>query len=165
MPKPSKFVIPPEAGFPGLPIDDSKPVYEVATTFFNEVIRPRREFQSDVGDAGEWKKMEFGTLGGQTYDLWSTTPWDLKEFGLGVAMYVSTLPTRGIECVLAFPLSLVLEFALVYVVPHQCAVLVFRYFATLQLLCVTFFCCGLMQAQAMSYYKSEMYSDRQVSDG
>jgi hypothetical protein len=124
MPKPDKFIIPPEAGYPGLPIDDAEPEYNKAKTFYKDVIQPRTEFQppSDENPKGEWKKMEFGKPGGQLYDIWKTTPMDLKEFGLGVAMY----------------------------------------FATLQLLCVTFFCCGLMQAQAMSYYKSEMYSDRQI---
>ena len=37
-----------------------------------------------------------------------------------------------------------------------------RYFQTLQLLCVTFFLCGLFQTQAISYYKSDKYSHRQV---
>jgi hypothetical protein len=39
-----------------------------------------------------------------------------------------------------------------------------RYFQTLQLLCITFFCCGLMNAQAITYYKSETYSDKQETD-
>ena len=121
-PERAPFAIPPEAGFPGLPIDDAKPDYERANAFFNEVIRPRREFQFDLGPAGEFKKMEFGKPGGSTYDVWATTPLDLKEFGLGVAMY----------------------------------------FATLQVLCATFFCCGVMQAQSLAYYKSETYSDRQL---
>jgi len=121
MPKPDKFVIPPEAGFPGLPIDDSPPEYKKAHAYFNEVIRPRREFYPELGTNGEYKKMEFGKPGGKLFNVWSTTPMDLKEFGLGVAMY----------------------------------------FATLQLLCVTFFCCAMMQTQAISYYKSPAYSDGQ----
>ena len=40
--------MPPEAGFPGLPIDDSEPVLEKAFAFYNDEIRPRREFHSDV---------------------------------------------------------------------------------------------------------------------
>ena len=40
--------LPPEAGFPGLPIDDSEPVLEKAFAFYNDEIRPRREFHSDV---------------------------------------------------------------------------------------------------------------------
>ena len=53
----------------------------------------------------------------------TTTPWDLREFGLGVAMY----------------------------------------FQTLQLLAVVFFVCGVLQANAIDYYKSPAYSDSQVS--
>jgi len=48
MPKPNKFIIPPEAGCPGLPIDDSKPNYGRATEFFDKQTRPRREFQYDL---------------------------------------------------------------------------------------------------------------------
>jgi hypothetical protein len=36
-----------------------------------------------------------------------------------------------------------------------------RYFQTLQLLCVTFFLCGLFQSQAISFYKGDQYSDGQ----
>jgi len=45
MPKPDKFVIPPEAGYPGLPIDDNEPEYEKSKTYFKEVIQPRVEFE------------------------------------------------------------------------------------------------------------------------
>mmetsp|Transcript_14664 Transcript_14664/g.34588 ORF Transcript_14664/g.34588 Transcript_14664/m.34588 type:complete len:873 (+) Transcript_14664:100-2718(+) len=83
--------LPPEAGFPGLPIDDSEPVLEKAFAFYNDEIRPRREFHSDVGVAGEWRKVEFGKPGGELYPIWTSTPWDLREFGLGVAMYFQTL--------------------------------------------------------------------------
>ena len=48
MPKPGKFVIPPEAGFAGLPIDDGEPEYKKAHAYFNEVIRPRREFIAEL---------------------------------------------------------------------------------------------------------------------
>jgi hypothetical protein len=44
MPKPDKFVIPPEAGYPGLPIDDAVPEYEKAKLYFKEVTQPRQEF-------------------------------------------------------------------------------------------------------------------------
>lgn len=108
--------IPPEAGFPGLPIDDSPPETAKAFAFLNEEIRPRREFHEEMvrgssftgllivanqlspihvehifvvvckGPRGEWRKVEFGKLGGSLYPVCASTPWDLKEFGLGVAM-------------------------------------------------------------------------------
>jgi uncharacterized membrane protein YhdT len=122
MPAPKKE-LPPEAGYPGLPINDDIPELKKAFTFFNECIRPRREFVVDESSekGGEWRKLEFGKEGGELFPVWTTTPWDLREFGLGVAMY----------------------------------------FQTLQLLCVTFFLCGLFQAQAISFYKSAQYSDGQ----
>jgi hypothetical protein len=201
MPKPDKMVISPEAGYPGLPIDDAVPEYGKAKLFYAEVIQPRTDFvitdevrcriktppptprprarqrtndqmlivtvhlvenlccsSARMASTRRWslaslvRRSLFLILpdrgdrysaaghnatitsvqssdsrclpsGGKLYNVWSTTPMGLKEFGLGVAMY----------------------------------------FATLQLLCVTFFCCGLMQAQTMSYYKSEAYSDGQVS--
>lgn len=46
MPKP-KQPLPPEAGYPGLPINDDVPELKKAFTFFNEQIRPRREFVVD----------------------------------------------------------------------------------------------------------------------
>lgn len=42
-----KREIPAEAGFPGLPINDDVPELKKAFTFFNEQIRPRREFVVD----------------------------------------------------------------------------------------------------------------------
>lgn len=48
MPMPSKKVIPPEAGYPGLPINDAEPESKKAWAFFNDEIRPRREFMSDL---------------------------------------------------------------------------------------------------------------------
>jgi|MDSY01.1.fsa_nt_gb hypothetical protein len=88
----------------------------------SSAVQPRREFHSDLGEHGEWRKVEFGKPGGELYPVWTSTPWDLREFGLGIAMY----------------------------------------FQTLQLLAATFFASGLFQAQAISYYKSEAYSNRQV---
>ena len=38
------------------------------------------------GSCGEWRKVEFGKPGGELYPVFATTPGDLKEFGLGVAM-------------------------------------------------------------------------------
>jgi hypothetical protein len=46
MPMPKKQ-LPPEAGYPGLPINDDVPELKKAFTFFNEQIRPRREFVVD----------------------------------------------------------------------------------------------------------------------
>lgn len=46
---------------------------------------------------------------------------------------------------------------------HSCFIPA-RYFQTLQLLCITFFVCGLLNAQAITYYKSETYSDKQEID-
>lgn len=46
MPMP-KREIPAEAGYPGLPINDDVPELKKAFTFFNEQIRPRREFVVD----------------------------------------------------------------------------------------------------------------------
>jgi hypothetical protein len=71
-----------------LPIDDSPPVLSKAFQFFSEEIRPRREFDPDLGEHGEWRKVEFGKPGGELFPVWESTPWDLKEFGLGVAMFV-----------------------------------------------------------------------------
>lgn len=48
MPGPYNKVIPPEAGYPGRPIDDSEPVLKKAFAFFSDEIRPRREFHSDL---------------------------------------------------------------------------------------------------------------------
>jgi len=124
MPAPKNRVIPAEAGYPGLRINDDQPELKKGFEYFSEEIRPRREFQPDLGDHGEWRKVEFGKRGGELYNVITTTPWDLREFGLGVAMY----------------------------------------FQTLQLLCVTFFLCGMFQTQAISYYKSDKYSHRQVAE-
>lgn len=67
-------------------------------------------------------KLVINDTGGELYPVWTSTPWDLREFGLGIAMY----------------------------------------FQTLQLLAVTIFGAGLFQAQAISYYKSVAYSNRQA---
>jgi hypothetical protein len=48
MPQPDKRVIPPDAGFVGLPIDANPPDLRKGFAFFNEEIRPRREFHEDV---------------------------------------------------------------------------------------------------------------------
>ena len=37
-------------------------------------------------DNGEWQKVEFGRQGGTPYPVWSSTPYDLRDFGLGIAM-------------------------------------------------------------------------------
>ena len=49
--------------------------------FFFNFILPRRENVD-----GEWIKIEFGRRGGSLYPVWSSTPFDLRDFGLGVAM-------------------------------------------------------------------------------
>ena len=74
------------AGYPGMPIDDSAPSVKKGFDYFNSMIRPRRIFEPDLGEAGEWRKVEFGKPGGELFDVVRTTPWDLREFGLGVAM-------------------------------------------------------------------------------
>jgi hypothetical protein len=125
MPIPSKTAIPPEAGYPGLPIDDSTADGAEAARYLKEEVQPRREFDPDMdGGKGGYRKVEFGKPGGDRFDPFRTGPEALTEFGLGVAMY----------------------------------------FQTLRLLCVVFFCCGLMNAQAISYYRSEAYSDKQLID-
>jgi len=91
MPAPSRRIIPPEAGYPGLPIDDAPPELRKAFAYLNDEIRPRREFQSDVGEHGEWRKVEFGKPGGELYPVFMSAPSDLGEFGLGIAMYFETL--------------------------------------------------------------------------
>jgi len=45
---PFNKTIPPEAGYPGKPIDDGAPVLKKAFSFFNDEIRPRREFHPDL---------------------------------------------------------------------------------------------------------------------
>jgi len=81
-------------------------------------------YSTTKGEHGEWRKVEFGKPGGELFPVWSSTPWDLREFGLGVAMY----------------------------------------FQTLQLLSVTMFICGVLNAQAIEYYKSPAYSAGQAAD-
>lgn len=50
---PQKKVIPPEAGYPGLPINDAEPESKKAWAFFNDEVRPRREFMSDLVSSTE----------------------------------------------------------------------------------------------------------------
>jgi len=40
-------MIPPEAGYPGLPIDDSVPEFKKSLAYQDEVSRPRRELLPD----------------------------------------------------------------------------------------------------------------------
>ncbi len=93
MPEPSGRVIPPEAGYPGLPIDDEPPSLSRAFTYQNEVARPRREFIPDIGEDGEWRKLEFGKPGGTLYPVWASTPWDLKQVGFHPLVFkIARLP-------------------------------------------------------------------------
>jgi len=48
MPGPSSRKLPPEAGYPGLPIDDGVPVLSKAFAFYSDVIQPRRAFNPDM---------------------------------------------------------------------------------------------------------------------
>ena len=48
MPAPKNRVIPDEAGYPGLRINDDQPELKKGFAYFNEEIRPRREFQPDL---------------------------------------------------------------------------------------------------------------------
>ena len=63
MPAPTKRIIPAEAGYLGPAIKDEPPELKKAFEFYNHEIRPRREFHSDLGDHGEWRKVEFGKPG------------------------------------------------------------------------------------------------------
>jgi hypothetical protein len=51
MPQPVQRVIPPEAGYPGLPIDDSKPDFKKARAYMKEVTLPRREY---LAESNQW---------------------------------------------------------------------------------------------------------------
>ena len=48
MPRPEKRVIPQDAGYPGLPIDDNPPVLKAAFAYYNDMIRPRRDFHPEM---------------------------------------------------------------------------------------------------------------------
>jgi hypothetical protein len=79
--------IDPDAGFLGMSINDEPSDLMVAAIFLNEEVRPRRiEIRP-----GEWRKLEYGCPGGEMYPICGTSAWDLRDFGLGVAMYFQTL--------------------------------------------------------------------------
>eukprot|EP00613_Pedinella_sp_CCMP2098_P017091 CAMPEP_0171769778 /NCGR_PEP_ID=MMETSP0991-20121206/53140_1 /TAXON_ID=483369 /ORGANISM="non described non described, Strain CCMP2098" /LENGTH=211 /DNA_ID=CAMNT_0012374869 /DNA_START=84 /DNA_END=716 /DNA_ORIENTATION=+ len=71
----------------GLPIDDSDPQIKQARAHQKENVLPRRERT----ETGSWSKLELGEPGGELFPVWSTTPYDLTGFGLGVAMYFQVL--------------------------------------------------------------------------
>ena len=48
MPAPSKRTIPPEAGYPGLPIDDAEPEGSKAKEYLQNEVQPRKEFDPDT---------------------------------------------------------------------------------------------------------------------
>ena len=39
----------------------------------------------------EYEKVEHGKEGGHLFPIFTSTPYDLRDFGLGVAMYFQTL--------------------------------------------------------------------------
>ena len=51
MPGPSSRKLPPEAGYPGLPIDDGAPLLSKAFAFYSDEIQPRREFYPELVSA------------------------------------------------------------------------------------------------------------------
>ena len=80
--------VPPMAGYPGMLIDDTPGNINKGFAFFNETVRPRRIWEADHDDPdqGRWRRVEFGQSGGEYFHVFHTSPKDLRDFGLGVAM-------------------------------------------------------------------------------
>jgi hypothetical protein len=71
-------------------IDDRRPVMARSFNFYYNFILPRRTL-IDVADHQSYEKVEFGKQGGDLFPVFSSSPFDLRDFGLGVAMYFQTL--------------------------------------------------------------------------
>ena len=58
-----------------------------------------------------WEKVEYGEKGGEAYPIFTSGPFDLRDFGLGVAMYFQTLQILCATCLLCglFQVTLALQ--------------------------------------------------------
>ena len=75
-----------------MPINDAQPDVKKAWEYFNEEVRPRRvKVEGEDGKATYSRVEEGAEDKGELYPIWTTGPWDLIDFGLGVAMYFQTL--------------------------------------------------------------------------
>lgn len=75
-------------GYPGLKIDSSTPELKKGLAYLDNETRPRRLKDERTG---QFKMLERGQPGGELYPVLTSTVWDLRDFGLGVAMYFQTL--------------------------------------------------------------------------
>jgi len=80
-------------------IDDRPPMLPRAFDFYYNFILPRR-IAVDVDEHHSYQKVEYGKKGGDLFPVFTTTPFDLRDFGLGIAMYFQTLQILCVTCFL-----------------------------------------------------------------
>jgi hypothetical protein len=80
-------------------LDERRPLLRRSFNFYYQFTLPRR-IEVKVEDHKSYEKLEFGKEGGELFPVFASTPMDLRDFGLGVAMYFQTLQILCATCFL-----------------------------------------------------------------
>jgi len=80
-------------------LDERRPLLKRSFNFYYNFTLPRRQ-KIEVDDHKSYEKLEYGVEGGELFPVFSSTPMDLRDFGLGVAMYFQTLQILCATCFL-----------------------------------------------------------------